>query len=68
MSQPVFSVVSLSLLCFIMPYLVPHENLHTSRIDAIMTIIIDVLKIFLPFYVRLLWQWKENSGAQGRIY
>ena len=55
MSQPVFPVVSLSLLCFIMLCLVPHDNLHTPIIDAIMTIIINVLKLFLPFYVLVLF-------------
>ena len=35
--------------------LVPHDNLHTPIIDAIMTIIINVLKLFLPFYVLVLF-------------
>ena len=38
-----------------MLYLVPHDNLHTPIIDAIMTIIINVLKLFLPFYVLVLF-------------
>lgn len=37
-----------------MLYLVPYNNLYTPIIDAIMTIIINVLKLFLPFYVCLL--------------
>ena len=49
-----------------MPYLVPHDNLHTPRIDAIMTIIINVLKLFLPFYVRaFVMTVKRKFGSTG---
>ena len=68
MSKPVFSVVLLSMLCFIMLYLVPHDYLCTPIIDAIMTIIINVLKFFLPFYVFVRTEKKILKHRVGFTY
>ena len=51
-----------------MLYLVPHDNLCIPIIDVIMTIIINVLKFFLPFYVFVRTEKKILKHRVGFTY